>query len=91
MSSGSSPTSSAASPDAILCDAGASITALATEGEESISPMPTMPSSVWTRTISAVLAAVGDRGVDRRAGAGSIASTSVILMFAPSLRSVVSQ
>ena len=69
-----------AEPEAILCEAGASITALATERRESISPMPTMPSSVWTRTIRAswlpsaiaVLIAAGWRWI--------IASTLVIFI-----------
>lgn len=43
MSSGSSPTSSARSPLAIACEAGASIAAFATYGSESISPTPVIP------------------------------------------------
>src|SRR5207245_6777277 len=43
---------SAASPEAILCEGGASMIALATDGSESTSPRPTSPSSVWTRTTS---------------------------------------
>src|ERR1043165_830157 len=41
-----------ARPRAILCEVGASTMALATAGEESTSPIPVMPASVWTFTKS---------------------------------------
>ena len=42
------------------------MTALTTSGAESTSPMPTMPSSVWTRIDEVVLAAIGNGAIDDR-------------------------
>src|SRR5262249_50138035 len=50
ISNGSWPSTHSASPRQILCDSGASMTALATSDEESTSPTPTRPASVWTLT-----------------------------------------
>src|SRR4051794_23910668 len=52
ISNGLSPTTQAARPRQILCDSGASIIALATCDDESTSPTPTKPASVWTLTTS---------------------------------------
>src|SRR5215207_6394640 len=50
-SSGSAPMSTCLRPLAMACEAGASMAALTTSGAESTSPTPTMPASVWMRTI----------------------------------------
>ena len=52
ISNGSCPMTHSARPRQILCDSGASIMALATSEEESTSPTPTIPASVWTLTTS---------------------------------------
>src|SRR5436305_7228367 len=52
ISNGSFPSTQAASPRQILCDSGASMIAWATAGEESTSPTPLTPASVWTLTTS---------------------------------------
>ena len=48
-SSGSSPISSSRRLFAIACEAGAWTSAATASGAESTSPMPVIPSSVWTR------------------------------------------
>src|SRR6266567_6490751 len=50
ISKGSSPRTHWASPRQILCESGASMMAFATSDDESTSPTPTMPASVWTLT-----------------------------------------
>jgi hypothetical protein len=50
MAIGSSPMRRERSPVAMEWDGGASKTALQTRGNESTSPTPVMPASVWTRT-----------------------------------------
>src|SRR5205809_55240 len=52
ISHGSWPRTHSPSPRLILCDMGASMIALATEGDESASPTPVMFASVWTLTTS---------------------------------------
>src|SRR5262249_16211379 len=52
ISNGSSPTTHSARPRQILCDKGASMIAFATSADESTSPTPTRPASVWTLTTS---------------------------------------
>src|SRR5438132_6429416 len=83
ISNGSCPTTHSASPRQILCDSGASTIALATSDDESTSPTPTMPASVWTLTTSVSwLPSQRSLTSGRRSG---MASTLVIFMSRRSL------
>jgi hypothetical protein len=53
VSSGFSPIKSSRSPQAMLWLKGASMIALTTSGDESASPIPSVPSSARTRTRTA--------------------------------------
>src|SRR5262249_32218120 len=78
ISNGSSPTTHSARPRQILCDSGASMMARATSAEESTSPRPTRPASVWTLTTSVSwLPSQRSLTSGRRKGIGS---TCVIFM-----------
>ena len=67
-------------PRAIVWLPGDSTAALASQGPVSVSPMPVMPSSVWTSTTTS--SCDEDVASSRKSGATStIHSTSVIFIF----------
>src|SRR5690606_22885687 len=70
-------------PEEMACDGGASMIALTMVGDASTSPIPTIPWSVWTRTMRAswVLSAAPTSMVGMRR---TRASTSVMRMAPPS-------